>query len=529
MKYIGFKNFRRFENLGPIDLGNLTLLSGGNNSGKSTIVKAAMLALNYLKTKKFPSESGRNTYIGQIEYRKFYFDIPNVHVSSFERAINNLLDPESSTMTFFIRLMWFDVKIEVKCSENRRSAYGYVCRLNIYDGNKDINYGFDFNTSKMSITFPFNKNNDVESRVIELEEELFQKKSVINSEKDFVLVAEANERIKTIEQELLKLKQTLITPDFTFTLSTYTEDTNVYYVTSLMNAFVHFSKETSYDKVAEKELKGSKNYIKTKEQDITQSVFALNYLLNSYNIEFIGAHSASQKAVLTTYDTSDYTAQTIHQFFKSGIAIPDNEGVVRIDSLIKADSRKFDNFIIEKMKLFKVGNGLEIKTFKNESYTVDIIDENARVMPLSDKGMGSIQLMILFLRIVTMMKKYEFSQIKPIILVEEPEQNLHPKLQSLLADLFYEVAITHDFQLIVETHSEYLVRKMQVLFAANIKENNIAEDELNEKIKVYYFPEQAEPYSLTFRKNGRFENTFDSGFFDEASRWNRELNRLELK
>ena len=53
--------------------------------------------------------------------------------------------------------------------------------------------------------------------------------------------------------------------------------------------------------------------------------------------------------------------------------------------------------------------------------------------------------------------------------------------------------------------------------------------ELNEKIKVYYFPEQAEPYSLTFRKNGRFENTFDSGFFDEASRWNRELNRLELK
>ena len=46
------------------------------------------------------------------------------------------------------------------------------------------------------------------------------------------------------------------------------------------------------------------------------------------------------------------------------------------------------------------------------------------------------------------------------------------------------MAITHDFQLIVETHSEYLVRKMQVLFAANIKENNIAEDELNEKIDI---------------------------------------------
>ena len=50
MKKIGFRNFRRFVDFDPLDMGNLTLLSGGNNSGKSTIVKAAMLAMNFLKT-----------------------------------------------------------------------------------------------------------------------------------------------------------------------------------------------------------------------------------------------------------------------------------------------------------------------------------------------------------------------------------------------------------------------------------------------------------------------------------------------
>ena len=68
---------------------------------------------------------------------------------------------------------------------------------------------------------------------------------------------------------------------------------------------------------------------------------------------------------------------------------------------------------------------------------------------------------------------------------------------------------------------------MQVLFASQIKEKEIDEETLNDLIKVYFFPEEKNPYSMTFLKNGRFENTFDPGFFDEAGRWNRELNKLE--
>ena len=49
MKQIGFKNFRRFENFPMLNLGDVTILVGRNNAGKSTMVKALLLLLDNLK------------------------------------------------------------------------------------------------------------------------------------------------------------------------------------------------------------------------------------------------------------------------------------------------------------------------------------------------------------------------------------------------------------------------------------------------------------------------------------------------
>ena len=43
MRSFGFKNFRKFEDFPPIDLGSINILVGPNNSGKSTFIKALML------------------------------------------------------------------------------------------------------------------------------------------------------------------------------------------------------------------------------------------------------------------------------------------------------------------------------------------------------------------------------------------------------------------------------------------------------------------------------------------------------
>lgn len=525
MNKLGFKNFRRFTELSPLSIGSLTLLSGGNNSGKSTIVKAAMLAINYLKTPKINA----NTIINMRQYRKFFFDIENVYVSSFSRAINNDCNLKSDSIQFTVQLGEFIIDIEVKASDSVISAYGLVSLLKINDVIRHIKYTYVFDKSpSMTIDFTDSEEDENNAGVREsIIAEISQNEEILKSSKDFQAISMANDKLSSLKKRLENLESEVEEPVFTFPLSTFSDDQNPFFVTHLIASFVGVSRLREMSKDDEKKYKSAKLYIKSREKDIALSILSLVDIISAYKFEYIAAHAASQRAFYTTYDTSDYTAQTVHDFFNSGVGNSDSEGCITIDSISGKNHTVPEKLILKYMKLFNIGSGIRIKSFNNESYTVDIIDEKAKVMPLADKGMGSIQLTILLLRIALLMKKYEFSSHNPIILVEEPEQNLHPKTQSLLADFFYEISTAFKFQMLVETHSEYLVRKMQVIFASKIKEEEKNEDELNDIIKVYFFPEESSPYLMTFLKNGRFENTFGSGFFDEAGRWNRELNKME--
>lgn len=103
--------------------------------------------------------------------------------------------------------------------------------------------------------------------------------------------------------------------------------------------------------------------------------------------------------------------------------------------------------------------------------------------------------------------------------LEEPETHLHPKYQSMLADMFYDAYENYNIHFIIETHSEYLVRRTQVMVAE--KKYNDAQ-ELAEQcpFKVYYLPnpEHGKPYDMEFQITGGFKNHFDVGFFDEAGK-----------
>ena len=124
--------------------------------------------------------------------------------------------------------------------------------------------------------------------------------------------------------------------------------------------------------------------------------------------------------------------------------------------------------------------------------------------------------MILILRLATIQHQNRRSFWPTSIIIEEPEQNLHPRLQSRLATLFSTIAGPGKFRFVIETHSEYLIRKAQVLVA---EANFIDEEDLREHnpFKIYYLPQDdSERYEMKFRTDGSFENDFKEGFFDEA-------------
>ena len=123
--------------------------------------------------------------------------------------------------------------------------------------------------------------------------------------------------------------------------------------------------------------------------------------------------------------------------------------------------------------------------------------------------------------------KYVFDE--SYLAIEEPESHLHPKFQSLLADMFYDAYINYNIHFIIETHSEYLVRRTQVVVAeAKYKD----EQELTDKcpFKVYYLPDpkkDVKPYDLEYMTTGGFKNSFGEGFFDEASKLDMVILRNE--
>ena len=196
------------------------------------------------------------------------------------------------------------------------------------------------------------------------------------------------------------------------------------------------------------------------------------------------------------------------------------------------------DFINEWIKKLGIGEKLSIDV-QNEGMGVslrlyeDSNDQEGRL--LAELGYGITQLITILIRIeIAILEsendripedKYNMSERKRCVYVlnsgctiaiEEPEVHLHPNYQSLLADMFYDAYVNYNVNFIIETHSEYLIRRSQVIVASLNYESN-AEVEEKCPFRTYYVPNGGLPYSLGYRKDGKFMEKFGTGFYDEAS------------
>jgi len=121
------------------------------------------------------------------------------------------------------------------------------------------------------------------------------------------------------------------------------------------------------------------------------------------------------------------------------------------------------------------------------------------------------------------------NNLSGITIIEEPESHLHPYLQSKLADFFVDaIQFKKDLstQLIIETHSEYLIRKLQYLVAnKSIRSEDVAIYYINRADQIPAGARQIQ--KMEIMKDGSFNYDFGPGFFDEAV--NLKIELLKLK
>lgn len=135
---------------------------------------------------------------------------------------------------------------------------------------------------------------------------------------------------------------------------------------------------------------------------------------------------------------------------------------------------------------------------------------------LADEGYGVTQLASLLLNIELFIPDRTESHIVPrYICVEEPEIHLHPKYQSLLADMFVEAYQKYNIHFIIETHSEYLIRKLQVMVAD--KENKLSPNDVSINYVEKDDTGTSHNRQIKILDDGSLDGKFGTGFFDEAA------------
>ena len=547
IKKIGIKNFRVFKEETSFHLKPITILTGTNNSGKSSFLK--LLNLLQQSVKDLNSLNTLN------------FEKGNHNLGTFENSISWGSENEDISIVFDFPLDFFDEDFKLEIIYHKMGENGYIKSFKIYNryrklialeniklenvidyqsfvsGESAYDYEFSFDLEYIKKFIYQEKAKNAVSNVSNENPEdfLFYSYSFFDKEENKRI--DLNEIAKKSNKK--ELKENLLLIEKTSDIFQKVEIDN--YQLKRMNTDL-FSECFTYDNTEpllfwkESYRVGSALSSKFK-GDFFKNDEEFNFFDDVVRVDIDDENlSIFRNIVLNNIqnnlDKLKYSISDI-EFLSAqrGCSNSESEEVVKQFSSLYLDMG--DVFLKKALKLLNINGEITVDRVHGRYTTVSLVQNNNKTNIL-DLGYGYSQVIPILLKILVTThlhatKKSEIEDEKvnenPTLIIEEPESNLHPNLQSKLADVFVLANKTFGLKFIIETHSEYLIRKFQYLTAKN---------EINQDDSVIYyfnsdeFVNSSEPKvkHIFINEYGGLTDSFGPGFFDEATKLQFDLIKL---
>lgn len=516
------ENFRTYKNRTEIDFAPITILTGKNNSGKSTILKAILLLSDYLNSDN------------QLDLK---FDGPSGH--------KHKIDCMKNALTWGSESESFEIAFE-------KDGFRFSFEFGNY-GMGGLFHRLVFThiktSSKMAIE-------SLADSVLDFEIDDFFLES-FNQPKN----GNADSELKNLTDSILK---------FDFEIERIDEDLKLFKVGSsdsielinrknlLQRRMRDIQKRINQlTKITKKQLSGDKNvynsylYLKD-ENDISLTIVSLlRRFLSRYfssdefkeefgysdqrelkNIAFVLPEKLNSALNYKAHHLGPNRTHQARLYLNQNRSTEINEIMADYAHRTPPPSSPAKEFLIKWMKVFEIGIDVNVESIEATASYIKITEEGKTdPINLTDKGFGAGQVLTILMKICNeiqrqkdaraILRQFQFSH--PIIMIEEPETNLHPMLQSRLADMFYDAFNQFGIHFILETHSEYFIRRFKLLVAkGEIDRTNIL---------IYYIFGTGEEQlrKLEILDNGKLSGSFGEGFFDHSDSMELELYSINLK
>ena len=477
LKGFGLENFRVFKDYTWFDFAPITILTGPNNSGKSSLLNALLLLKDNFDKGLLPPKFDF-THSGWSDG-----SIMSVNKDGI-MYLENRPDERSYHEVFKPKQLIFDGNIHGLNSPSNTKSRGNDSNQMYFEIPYDVNQ----TTLIYKLSLNIDSEKDEANAIFKIE--IFDSKKpvriLLKVEPDSILFD-----IKFYNEIVSEKNKILAIP----------EKCQNHVFSNARVSLQYWFLENQFDKDSGKTAELAKKVLQV--LGITENFdgsFSCETIKNYFNqLDFWASSDNEQKRIYSESDSSKFK-QLLQDFHKA--------------------SQNLDakNILEDFAKEFGIKGQIN-SLFEREKGTYFL---NIDGLALTNFGYGYTQLLSLFFKIIVHADKNREAYQGDIfehgstLMLEEPEVNLHPNLQSKLADLFASASKQTNTQFLIETHSEYMIRKFQYLV---LKDRIKAKDVL-----IYYFKDpndtSDEPLvkKINIQKDGRLTSGFGKGFLDETGR-----------